>query len=534
MNGETEKLRAIAEKATARLMNLTSLDSQSQTFGCVDREFWAYRTTRGFASAPFQHVMGGLAYLSRVFVQPDAERLHQLALSVVDFWIINRNRNGSANEWYRNEQSYCATSMGLHAATESLLQLRDVMPPDHVTIRSENLRKSEKWLRHRGNPLAANQQIASCAGRFQLGVLLDDQEIVVQAQQSLSEITDEFNRLGYLPEYGGVDLGYLLLSIELLAPAHSVGFTECEPLVAVLCSQLCSLLSVSHELPFELGTRGTSHKFFGGVEYFSQHVSSARRLWELTHTTSVDAQIESFEKYDDRYFATFAYTALIRRLKWSAVSNHRMVSSQASPATVSGPIQTIQSGGGTLYVHPNFGHALSWMGPQNQRLMHLGYVFTDSSGSRWTSLVQPTNDDQTYHFVEVSEASPLVSTELLVRLLFALCRIPSVARATSWWARTRAGRPQRTTQMWLQREIVNQGDSVSVIDRIRYEGKQSGVISGIQQFPFHSPSLMTLAISSLSAEMFTHRLESAAQHGEFAFHWKITSSAEVEVKKSIR
>jgi hypothetical protein len=88
--------------------------------------------------------------------------------------------------------------------------------------------------------------------------------------------------------------------------------------------------------------------------------------------------------------------------------------------------------------------------------------------------------------------------------------------------------------MWLHREIVNQRDSVSVIDQIRFSGKQSGVISAIQQFPFHSPSLMTLAIGSLSAEMFTHRLESTTQHGQLEFHWKIASSAEVEVEKSIR
>jgi len=88
--------------------------------------------------------------------------------------------------------------------------------------------------------------------------------------------------------------------------------------------------------------------------------------------------------------------------------------------------------------------------------------------------------------------------------------------------------------MWLRREIVNQGDSVSIIDQIRYRGKQSGVISAIQRFPFHSPSLMTLAIGSLSAEVFTRRFESTTEHGQLEFHWKIASSAEVEVRKSIR
>ena len=251
MSSETETLQVTAEKATARLMTLLCLDSQSSTHGCADREFWAYRTTRGFSSAPYQHVMSGLAYLSRISRQPEADRFRWFALSVLDFWIANRNVNGSANEWYRNEQSYCATSMGLHAATEALLQLTETMSHAEVAIRSEQLRKSEQWLYKRRNPLASNQQIASCAGRFQLGALLEDKEMMTRALQSLSEITDEFNRSGYLSEYGGIDLGYLLLSIDLLSPAHKVGFTACESMVAILCDQLRSLLSVSGQFPFE-------------------------------------------------------------------------------------------------------------------------------------------------------------------------------------------------------------------------------------------------------------------------------------------
>jgi len=534
MNNETETLQVAAEKATARLMTLMCIDSHSNTHGCVDREFWAYRTTRGFSSAPFQHVMSGLSYLSRTSGLPEAERFHLLAVAALDFWIANRNANGSANEWYRNEQSYCATSMGLHAATEALLQLRETMSHAEVAIRSEHLRESEQWLHKCPNPLASNQQIASCAGRFQLGVLLEDTQMMTRALQSLSEITDGFNRSGYLAEYGGIDLGYLLLSIDLLSPAHHVGFTACESLVETLCDQLRSLLSISGQLPFELGTRGSAHVFFGGVRYFSQHIPSARTLYESMGFRSVDAQVESLHSYDDRYLTTFAYSALIRRLKWSTASANLVPSSHRISVASTTPISACRCIGGTLYVHKNFGHGLSWIGPNNQRLSHLGYVFTDRHGGRWTSLAPLDAGGESHQFVQVSERLPLVTNEFLVRTLFALCKIPSVARAASWWARTRAGRPQRTTQMWLHREIVNQGDSVSVIDQIRYSGKQSGVISAIQQFPFHSPSLMTLAIGSLSAEMFTHRLESTAQHGQLEFHWKIASSAEVEVKKSIR
>lgn len=534
MSSETETLQVAAEKATARLITLMCIDSHSSTHGCVDREFWAYRTTRGFSSAPFQHVMSGLSHLSRTSGLPEAERFHLLAVAALDFWIANRNANGSANEWYRNEQSYCATSMGLHAATEALLQLRETMPHAEVAIRSEHLRESEQWLHKRRNPLASNQQIASCAGRFQLGVLLEDTIMMTRALQSLSEITDGFNRSGYLAEYGGIDLGYLLLSIDLLSPAHQVGFTACESLVETLCVQLRSLLSISGQLPFELGTRGSAHMFFGGVKYFSQHIPSVRTLYESMDFRSVDAQVESLHSYDDRYLTTFAYSALIRRLKWSTASANLVPSSHRISVASTTPISASRCIGGTLYVHKNFGHGLSWIGPNYQRLSHLGYVFTDRHGGRWTSLTPIDAGGESYHFVQVSEKRPLVTNEFLVRTLFALCKIPSVARAASWWARTRAGRPQRTTQMWLHREIVNQGDSVSVIDQIRYSGKQSGVISTIQQFPFHSPSLMTLAIGSLSAEMFTHRLESTAQHGQLEFHWKIASSAEVEVRKSIR
>jgi len=56
--------RRACAAALERLEALVCSDGTSRTFGCVDRDFWAYRTLRGFPSAPYQHVMSGLAYLS--------------------------------------------------------------------------------------------------------------------------------------------------------------------------------------------------------------------------------------------------------------------------------------------------------------------------------------------------------------------------------------------------------------------------------------------------------------------------------------
>jgi len=522
MNESTIAIQRACGVALDRLDTLLCSDTSSGTFGCVDRDFWAYRTLRGFASAPYQHVMSGLAYLGGMQSEFQRQNLRADGLGVLDFWIRSRNANGSANEWYRNEQSYCATAIGLHSATETLWVLRNDLSASDLNRRCEQLRRSELWLRGRSNPHAANQNVASYAARFVLAALLDDADMRKSAVTSLHELIRDVEIRGFFSEYSGVDLGYSLLSIDLLVAAHQAGLTDCEPLVSALCGQLNLLVSSRGDLPFVLGSRGTTHKFFGGVLYFSNVLESAALLRQRAVETQPTAQAAEIVRYDDRYLATFALSALARRLVFER-GPHRL-SSVTTPKLLELPqlpIRRADLAGGSFFTHVEFGYGINFVSASGEQLTHLGYVFTDDAGRRWSSLVGPTSSDHEYSFTRVSDVLPLERFELGYRLLFASCRVPVVARLVSWWARTRLGRPKRTRQMSFHREVVQLSESVDVRDQIRITGRAVGVISAITSFPYHSPSTISVNGDRLDHIRFRRAIDQASAYSELTIHWRI-------------
>jgi len=526
MSFNPEVTQDACKEALKRLDTLICADPSSPTFGSVDREFWAYRTVRGFSSAPFQHVMSGFAHLANSSDAFDAEFLRNRAISVMDFWLRSRNSSGSVDEWYRNEQSFCATAMGLHSVCETLWLLKEDIEASELKIRCQSLCQTESWLSGKVNPLAANQVVASVSGRFVLGRLLDDDGIADRARDSLRWLNSQFARHGFLPEYGGLDFGYSLLSIDLLAVAHQAGFVECEPLVDDLCRQLCTLVSASGDLPFVLGSRGTAHSFVGGVHYFSGYLSAALELRDRFAIPNSQSQVESVTRYDDRYLATFAFAALARRSAFES-EGRPALSRPSTPAGafVQPSVKHAAGNGGSLYINEALGGALCWIPTSGSRVVHLGYVFTDESGCRWTSLTSVDEERAEYQFVRVSDALPLQKSESLYRLVFLLCRIPQFARLVSWWARTRVGRPNKKCTIWFAREAVGEGDHIMVHDRLRISGHLVGRISRLVSFPFHSPSAVLIGSEGVEGYEFNRVINQWSGTEEISIHWRITTDS---------
>lgn len=509
-----------------RLDALVCSDPSAPTFGSVDREFWAYRTVRGFSSAPFQHVMSGFAHLAKSGDTSDFTFFRDRAISVLDYWLRSRNRSGSVDEWYRNEQSFCATAMGLHSACETLWLLKDDVEAHELKTRCQSLCITESWLRGKVNPLATNQVVASVSGRFVLGRLLDDDGILKRARESLHWLNSQFARQGFLPEYGGLDLGYSLLSIDLLTVAHQAGLAECETLVDGLCRQLCTLVSASGDLPFILGSRGTAHSFVGGVHYFSRYLSTALELRDRFAIPNSASQSELVARYDDRYLATFAFAALARLSTFESEGRPALPRpSTPTDALAQPPVKHAVGSGGSLYINEALGAAICWIPTSGSQIVHLGYVFTDESGCRWTSLSSTDRQSGEYQFVRVGDALPLQKHELLYRLVFLLCRIPHFARLVSWWARTRVGRPNKKCAIWLAREVRRETDHIVVHDLLRTSGRLVGRISRLVSFPFHSPSAMSLDAADVEGCVFNRVVNQRSGTSDISIHWRISADS---------
>ncbi len=517
-------LQSTIRACVSRIVTLQCADSGSRWFGCVDREFWAYRTTRGFASSPFQHVMSGLAYVSTLESEPLQQQVRDMSLSALDFWLSSRNKNGSANEWYRNEQSYCATAMGLHALCETLHLLKGKMSSSDLRERLYSAVASEKWLHHRKNPLAINQDIASSAGRYVLGSLLDDKKMCEAARDTLAGVKSTFDEIGYLPEYGGMDIGYNLLSVDLLVTAHQAGLEACETVVSGVCAQMHDLVRTSRWLPYELGSRGTRHKFFGGVSYFSKYVVEARQLLDRCEDSRPHYQMDRTGDYDDRFFATFSFSALARRVSFMGSYESKPDEAALTAASqTSAPIEHQVVANGTLFSNKRLGYGLVWHGNSGEKFDHLGYVLSDRRGRKWTSLTEPNPYDHEYSFKPVSDFMPLIRYELLTTLVFTACRVSFVSRMFSYLARTRVGRPRRSSKFSLRRVVKASEQAIVVEDRIRMHGPQAVSVFRLKQFPYHSPSLMTEYMPSVSSGTSLDEFTWGRGVSEVVIRWSIES-----------
>jgi len=510
-----------------RVLALRCSDTSSPQYGSFDRDFWAYRTVRGFQSGPYQHVMSGFAYLGEQQTTDTSLFFRKLAESALKQWVWQRNANGSTNEWYRNEQSFCATAMGLHAATETLLILERLGQSPSSKEADEQLVISERWLARRANSLAANQEVASLAGRWNLGALLQDRRIQARAETSLAKVINEVDQFGYLPEYGGFDIGYSLLSLDLLVSSHRAGFTDVLLLAARICKQLDPIVSRGGDLPFALGSRGTHHSFFGGARYFSTLIPEAARLLSRLRSDYMNHQIQQTMFYDDRYLATFGFAAATRLFIPEAGQSFETNCEPVVPIP-SQPslLERIDLSNGTLFCNRKLGSSLQFLGNDHTTDIHLGYSFA-RGGRWWCSLSTQSKASSLirHQFVKQSTTIPLQRFELAFAFLQTLCRIPWIASRVSWWARVKLGRSSKTRPTYFSRTIKAFDDVVEVCDEIISKHQSDlSVVQSLAAFPFHSPSLVSSAEMILVDQVpATHLISD--NFVVATFHWQLDTNA---------
>ena len=123
------------ERCLDRARGLVDRDHSSPSFGSCDRVFWYYRTIVDFPGAAWQQLMLGFSALAtnESLSRTEREQLGLLARATLARWTAVQHRDGSFDEWYRNERSYCATAFTAAGAAQALLLLGGAVPADGTT-----------------------------------------------------------------------------------------------------------------------------------------------------------------------------------------------------------------------------------------------------------------------------------------------------------------------------------------------------------------------------------------------------------------
>ncbi len=283
-----------------RVLGAVDRNPYRPTYGCLDRQFWHYRTS----SFPSQMYQEGALPLAQVYAMDlpgnrwfGDPRVRELAVAAMQFAARSSHRDGACDDYYPFEQALGAAVFSLQAAAEAyrILQLDD----------PELLRWSERrarWLiRHDEPGRLANHQALAVLALLRVGEITHRQEFRDAAQARLQELLTWQSDEGWFDEYGGADPGYQTLTIDCLAKVRRLsGDTKLdEPLRKALAFARL-FLHPDGSYAGEYGSRGTYHFYPHAAELLAADNPDAADLADgFLHGLSAGKQA-AFS--DDRMF----------------------------------------------------------------------------------------------------------------------------------------------------------------------------------------------------------------------------------------
>ena len=467
-----------------RALALMDRDPLSRTYGSMDRAYWYYRTIANFPGAVWQQPMVAFAALARTrhATNPFANDpvVLEAARAALLAWTRTQHRNGSFDEWYRNEHSYCPTAITTAGAVVTLDLLADGLVPTARTHVLDAARRAGGWLNSRYNPDVMNQNLASAVALAGLSHLDPGPRWRTAVTQLLQRIARDQSSEGWFPEYGGFDLGYSTLALDFLALIGRFGFSElADPMAGRLVRFLLDVLRLDCAVPGHLGSRGTGHVFPFGAMELSARLPEAASLAGLLLRLHESGLAAGPAKVDDRYFAYFYMPAFC--LAYLAAAGVRMA---VAPSTAA-PAETSWAASGlalwrkehaTLVANRRLGGATALLRAGVPALYHLGYTVRikgarySSAGWRSLNVRHALGDDatrSTAQFSAISAGLPLrwftIPFQLVVHVLVS-GRLAEMFQALVKRLMINRG---RTIPLELERRVTFSSDSVLLEDVLR-------------------------------------------------------------------
>ncbi|MBI3953789.1 MAG: hypothetical protein HY330_04690, partial [Chloroflexi bacterium] len=266
-----ELYRTLALEGMRRLLARLDRRPWSPTFGCFDREYWHYKTLLEFPRADFQQCLWALALLYKTpFAGNElAARpvVRQWLRGGLEFWRRMRNADGSLNEWYQNERSFCSTAFTAAAVGETLLLLGEELDAPLRSALVGSLEKTVGWLIRHQNLRVANQMAAGLLALDCLRRLTGQESHAAAYREWKAALLRLQHSEGWFSEYGGADLGYGLLTLDLLAHlAQRTGEPDLSGSAAQLLAFLACFVAPDGTVGGDYSSRHTVHCFPYGLE----------------------------------------------------------------------------------------------------------------------------------------------------------------------------------------------------------------------------------------------------------------------------
>ncbi|WAJ29374.1 hypothetical protein [Antarcticirhabdus aurantiaca] len=210
-------LAAHALAVVPRILTLQDRTATSPTFGCFDRNYWHYRIIDFPCGMSQEFVLPlALAYAADVPDNPyfRSEAIREWAVAGMRYAARSAHPDGSCDDYFPFERAAGAAAFSLFAILESL----DVLGIGPDAEIDGLVRRRAAWLAaHEESGRLSNHEALIANGLERAARRLAEPAFEAAMHRRLARLRSWQSGEGWFDEYGGADLGYLSLTIGLLA-----------------------------------------------------------------------------------------------------------------------------------------------------------------------------------------------------------------------------------------------------------------------------------------------------------------------------
>jgi len=298
-----------------RLLGAIDRNPYRPTYGCLDRQFWHYRT----ASFPSQMYQEGALPLALVYATKlpgnrwhGDRRVRELAVAAIRFAARSSHADGSCDDYYPFERALGAAVFSLAAAAEAYR----LLDPHDEEILAWFERRCRWLIRHDESGRLANHQALAALGLLRVARITGREAYRDAATSRLRTLLSWQSDEGWFEEYGGADPGYQTVTIDCLAKIRQLTGDDGldDPLRRAL-EFARQFMHPDGSFAGEYGSRGTYHFYPHGMELLAAENADAAALADGFLQGLASGKQASFS--DDRMFAHRLGNMIEAYVDWS-------------------------------------------------------------------------------------------------------------------------------------------------------------------------------------------------------------------------
>lgn len=306
-----------------RLLALQDKDPDSPMRGCMHPAYWRDKSS-DVADMRRQEAALALAWAwLHPFPGNPWQGNHDVlmgSLRAIGFWTRQQHRDGTFDEWYKNEHGYATTAFSSYAMSLATEALGDALNGELRERTFNCIRKCGDWLATHDDWFKTNHQAVGVAALGAIGRVTGDRKYLDAAHRNAQRIVDRMHPEGWSKEISGLDVGYTFLLAEYMG-MHAVltGDTTFIPAITKAYRFAARFLHPDMTSGAEYGICGNPYFSRVATAVLKPHDGIARGVADHWMNEPLDLPYRdtSATLKDDLRLARYAYQPLLAALIYS-------------------------------------------------------------------------------------------------------------------------------------------------------------------------------------------------------------------------